>query len=88
MSPIQDDEYVLDVSGGLFVTITASEYLPATQSTHALAAAAEYLKAAQLVHVPAAVAPIAAEYMPATQFPHVFHAAPGSEVSTPARMDA
>jgi hypothetical protein len=38
--------------------------------------------------VPAAVAPVAAEYAPAPQSAQAFHAASGSEVSTPARMDA
>ena len=38
--------------------------------------------------MPAAVAPVLVEYVPAPQSAQAFHAAPGSEVSTPARMDA
>jgi hypothetical protein len=37
--------------------------------------------------VPAAVAPVLVEYLLAPQSAQVFQAAPGSEVSTPARMD-
>jgi hypothetical protein len=33
------------------------------------------------------VAPAVAEYLPAPQSAQAFHAAPGSEVSTPARME-
>jgi len=41
------DEYVLDVSGGFAVTITASEYLPAWHSVQTEAPAAENFPAAQ-----------------------------------------
>jgi hypothetical protein len=61
------DEYVLDVSGGFAVTITASEYLPAPQSVQTEAPAAEYLPARQLSQVEATVAPTAVENFPAAQ---------------------
>jgi hypothetical protein len=76
------DEYVRDASGGFVVITTASWYFPAPQSTQATAEVPEYLPAAQFEHTP-----FAAKNAPALQSTHVFHTAPGSEVSTPARMD-
>ena len=68
--------------------MTTAVYLPAAQSTQKLAAVAENLPAAQSTHVADTVAPVAVEYFPAPQSAQAFHAAPGSEVSTPARMDS
>jgi hypothetical protein len=68
------------------------EYLPAPQLRQALTveapAVAEYLPASQLTQVLAVVAAVAEEYLPATQSAQAVPDEPGSEVSTPARMDA
>lgn len=68
------------------------EYLPAPQLRQALTveapAVAEYLPASQFTQVLAVVAAVAEEYLPATQSAQAVPDEPGSEVSTPARMDA
>jgi hypothetical protein len=76
---VELDEQAMHVE--LAEALTAVEYLPAPQVTHADALAGEYLPAPQLIQLVALVAPVAPEYVPGG---HVVHDGSEEEPNIPA----